>query len=90
MAMNNKGQVIIVRTMIFIAALILAIAVLPFLTSNITTVRGNTGLNCSLDDLTTGVSMTCLEVDLIIPIFFFVVVGAAGNLIYDRIRNPSG
>ncbi len=82
--MNKKGQVILVRLMIYVTAVIFAIMTIPFLKENLEDVTSVSNLNCGAAGLTTGIAMTCLLVDLILPIFIGVVIGVAGVLILKK------
>lgn len=78
----KKGQVTILGLMLFTMVIIFAIMIIPFLQTNITEVRGTTGLNCSNEaNLTTGGSMTCIAVDLILPYFIGAIILVGGGVV---------
>lgn len=81
MAMNNKGQIFLVGLMLGIAAYMLAMAFIDPLSDVINEVRGTDQLDCSNSTISDGHKLTCLQVDLILPIFIGVCVGLAGAYI---------
>ncbi len=80
----NKGQVTILGLMLFTLVIMTAIIIIPFLKETIVDVRGASGLDCTATDLTTGTSMTCLVVDLILPYFIGAIIIAGGGIIAFR------
>lgn len=85
MAMNNKGQALLVGIMIFFMGVVTAIFLIEPLQDMITDSR--TVMSCGTSNLTTGVAATCLIVDLYLPYFIGVVLFAAGGLIiYNKIK----
>ena len=78
---KNKGQATILGLMLFVMVLTFAIMIIPSFKENIIWVRGDEGMNCTSETLTTGQSMTCLAVDLFLPYFIIAIVLAGGGLI---------
>ena len=71
MVMNKKGQQIFLGIMISIMAFIVIILFIPVLKDFIIDTRAD--MSCGSADITTGVKMTCILVDL----YLFYIVGAA-------------
>ncbi|GAG89185.1 unnamed protein product [marine sediment metagenome] len=76
--MNNNGQVFLVGLMLGIAAFMLAMVFINPITDVITEARAADQLDCSNSSITDGKKMTCLMVDLILPIFIGICIGLAG------------
>ena len=78
---NNKGQVFLVGLMLGIFAFILAMVFIDPLSDVINEVRGSSQLDCSNSSISDGHKLTCLEVDLILPLFIGVVIALAGGYV---------
>ena len=81
--MNKKGQnlifAIITGVMIFIAGMLF----LNHIMDDVTLTRA-VGLDCTNTTISDGNKVTCLGVDLVVPIFILTVVSVAGGAIVSR------
>jgi len=78
---SKRGQVFLVGLMLGIATFLLAMIFIDPLTDVITESRSASQLDCSNSSISDGKKMTCLTVDLFLPIFIATVVGLAGAFI---------
>ena len=81
MAMNKKGQWVLVGIMVFIMTFIVIVQFIPILKDQIITARSSPYLDCTNSTITTGTKMTCIVTDL--TLFYFVgvaIAAAAGYL----------
>ena len=81
MVMNNKGQVFLVGLMIGIIGFMAAMVFIDPIADVITEARSSSQLDCSNSSISDGKKMTCLTVDLILPLFIGVCLGMAGAYI---------
>ena len=84
MAMNRRGQVMLVGLMIGIIAFMAAMVFIDPIKDVVTVSRGATQLDCSNDSISDGNKMTCLMVDLLLPGFIGVVFGLAATAIGSK------
>lgn len=72
--MNKKGQAGLVIVLTFFVFLI-GFATLNIIKPEITTARGTDGLNCiNVANITDGTKLTCLAIDLTIPILVWGLI----------------
>jgi hypothetical protein len=72
--MNKKGQMMVLNIMVAFTCIVTAIIFIEPLKEVIG--LGNTALNCAnYALLTTGQAMTCIVLDIILPVFFLTCVG---------------
>ncbi len=83
--MNRKGGIIFgiaVGVMIFIAGMLF----INFFFSLITDVRAADVLNCaSPSTISDGTKMSCLAIDIIIPVLIVIIISFAGGIIADSL-----
>jgi len=84
MAMNRRGQAMLVGVMIAIFVFVFAIICIPALKEVTNLARGTTSLDCTNSSISTGNKMTCLIVDLYLP--YFVGALLAGSVAYILVR----
>ena len=81
--MNNKGQslmlALLAAVMIFMAGMLM----LNHIKDDVTLTRA-IGLDCTNSNISDGAKMTCLGVDLVIPILIIAIVSAAGGAVLSR------
>lgn len=84
--MNKKAQTrigIAVISAIFI--FIVFIPIINLIIPDVTIVRNSANLNCSNpSSISDGTKLTCLAIDLVIPIFIALIIGASGGLIISK------
>ncbi len=82
--MNKQGQAgifIIVAIMIFIVGMVSVNLIKP----DVTTLRSATGLNCvNASAISDGTKLTCLAVDITIPLILVSIFAVAGSLIITK------
>jgi len=82
--MNNKGQIglsIIVAIFIFIIGMVC----INFLKDEVTTARD--ALDCSsVDDISGGIMLACLTIDIVVFYWIIIIFSIAGGLITARMR----
>lgn len=82
--MNKKGNIgisIIVAITLFIAGMIFT----NFITTEVSTARTTTALDCQNSSISDGNKMTCLAVDSVVPYYIILVFSAAGGFITRRL-----
>ena len=72
--MNKKGQVAILGLMVAVFVILMAIILADPLGEIIADARDPSNLDCSNTSISTGQRITCLEVDLMLPLFIGAVV----------------
>ena len=81
--MNNKGQsllfAIIGAVMIFMAGMLF----LNHVMDDVTLAR-TIGFDCDSSTISSGTMLTCIGIDLVIPILIISIVSLAGGLIINR------
>jgi len=81
--MNSKGQnlmlAVLTGVMIFMAGMLF----LNFVKDDVSLTR-TIGLDCSSTTISDGTKLTCLGVDLVIPILMIAIVSAAMGAILSR------
>ncbi len=82
--MNNKGEAglaIVAAIMIFIVGMVS----INLIKTDITTVRGVTGMNCTnVSAISDGSKLACLAVDATIPVGILAIFAVAGGLIINK------
>ncbi len=84
--MNSKGQIghiwlgIIVAIMLFASGMMIVNLIKP----EITLFRQAINMDCNNIDISDGAKVTCLGVDLLIPILIVTVVSVAGGYIASK------
>ena len=80
---TNRGQAALLGIMIFIFTFIIATVLAKPIMDLTDTARDASNMNCEADNLTTGVAMTCIAVDLYLPFFIITVISVgAGYMTY--------
>jgi len=79
--MNTKAQAIFVGLMIGIASFMFAMIVIDPMSDVITEARSSTQLDCTNSSISDGHKMTCLAVDISLPLMIGVFIGLAGAFI---------
>lgn len=83
--MNNKGQVgfgIVIAIFIFV----IGFGVLNIIKPEVTTARGVDGLNCiNATNITDGTKLTCLAVDLTIPLIVLGLFALFSGVVIARL-----
>lgn len=81
--MNRKGQnlllALITAVMIFMAGMLFLNQVM-----NDVALSRTIGIDCSSDTISDGAKVTCIGIDLVIPILIIAIVSAAGGAILSR------
>lgn len=72
--MNNRGQGLILGIMLFVMAFIVAVILTKPIMDFTDEARDADHLNCDADNVTNGVLMTCLVIDLVLPFFIATVI----------------
>jgi len=72
--MNNKGQIAILGLMVLLFVVVIAIALADPLGEIIAGSRDATQLDCANASISTGQRITCLAVDLTLPLFIVAVI----------------
>ena len=88
--MNKGGQVIFYTLMIFVTIVILAMALVSVVKSQVDDARNPTsdtavGLDCSNSSISDYQKGQCLLTDLTTPYFFFGLLGIAGLIVGARV-----
>lgn len=83
--MNNKGQILGIAIVAGIVFFIVGMMLINIIKPEVTTARGNTGLDCSNTSITSANKASCLAVDLVVPIFIVSIISAAGGLVVARL-----
>ena len=90
--LNSKGQVVILGLMLAVAAIVLALALIPAI--NQATGNARINMNCSLPSSDSPVenisispytSATCVSNDFTMPLFFMTCIAVAGIALLGRI-----
>jgi len=85
MVMNNKrGVTIIFGIMMFLFAVLIALAIVSPLKEITDDMRDSTHLNCDADNITTGVAISCITIDLLLPLFIATILGVGVVWITSR------
>jgi hypothetical protein len=86
MAMNKKAQMALVNMMVAIVVIIFAFQFINPIKDEVITGRDADHLNCTSADISTGQKMSCIAVDLYLPLFIILcLAGAGGYLIGKKI-----
>lgn len=93
MAMNKKAQAALVNMMVAIVVIIFAFQFINPLKTEVIDARNATNLDCTNTTITTGQKLSCIAVDLYLPLFIILcLAGAGGYLVGKRIiynyQNP--
>ena len=79
---NRKGQLIVVNIMICVIVIITAIIFIEPLKQVLGI--GITSLDCTNPSISTGVSMTCIGLDFLLPAFILICFGVGLAYIYNK------
>lgn len=90
MAINNKGQVLVVGLMIWVMVFITAIILIEPMKELITDARSPTSMDCGNTSITFGTKATCLIVDLWLPYFIGVVLASGASFMAWRLVSGGG
>lgn len=84
--MNKKAQTLGLAVIIAITIFIVGMLSVNFLTPEITRARNSANLDCSqtLGNISDGVKLTCLTIDLVVPYFIVLIFSVAGGIIVSR------
>lgn len=85
--MNKKGQLNMIGISLMIAIFLFMIGItqINFIKGIVTDVRGGSQLYCSSTNLSDGQKLTCLLVDLVIPLFIITIFSATGGIITAKL-----
>ena len=84
--MNNRGQTLGISIIIAITLLIVGLMSINFIRDEVTTVRSDSGLDCSnATNISDGTKLTCLAVDLVVPYFIVLIFSVVGGIIIARL-----
>ena len=73
--MNNKGQIAGLAIIVTIFVFLIGFGTLNLIKPEVTTARGSSGLDCdNPTNITDGTKLTCLAVDLTIPIIIWALI----------------
>ena len=85
MVMNKKGQMAMVKVMMFIMVFIAVVLFIDPLKEQISTSRSVSNLDCGNSSITTGNKATCIIVDWGLPYFIGIgLAAAAGYGLYKK------
>ncbi len=84
--MNKKGQAMLIfGIMIFVFVFILAVVMTSPLKDFTDTARDSAHLDCDNSSIATGIQLTCVVIDLTLPLFIVTLLTAGtGFLVLDR------
>lgn len=82
--MKKRAQAMLLGVMFFVFAFIMAVVLSQPLREQIDIMRDADHLNCTQDNITTGVALTCVAVDLTLPFFLMTVIVAGTGLIFTK------
>ena len=87
--MNKKGSVIIYGLMVALVLIVLALALAPSVSEQISTARNSSsgdiiGLDCGNDSISTFDKATCLTTDISLPYFIGGLIFIAGGFLTAR------
>tara|TARA_R100000750_G_C2339097_1_gene93406 strand:+ start:732 stop:992 length:261 start_codon:yes stop_codon:yes gene_type:complete len=83
--MNKKAQTLGLAIIVAVTIFIVGMLAINFLKPEITRARGSDQLNCAdTDNISDGVKITCLVVDVVIPYFIILIFLVAGGIITAR------
>ena len=86
MDMNNKGQIsFVLGAMFFVIAISFAVIVMPALKDLIDESRSADSMNCDNTSISSSQYMTCLEMDLVIPMFIGALIFAGLSAIFFKL-----
>jgi hypothetical protein len=82
--MNNKGQRVIFGGMMFLLGVMMVLLLSTPLKDLSANIRDSDHLDCENDTVTTGVALSCVAVDLILPYFLIVILMVGGSYMFYR------
>ena len=85
MVLNRRGQVMLLGVMLFVFSFIVAVLLTSPVRTMTDTARDVDHLNCDANNLTTGVALTCVAVDLTLPFFIITVILSGAGLITSKL-----
>jgi hypothetical protein len=90
MVLNNKGQTIFFSLMLFVAVIVLAMALVVVVKSFVDDARAPTsdtqvGLDCSNSSISDYQKGQCMLTDLATPYFFYGLIGIAALIIGAKV-----
>lgn len=86
MVSNRKGQTLLFGLMIAAYVLIMAILFIDPLVDIFSDVRGTEKLDCTNTSISTGTRLTCIQVDLLLPVFIWVVITAGFGALFFKAK----
>ena len=85
MKMNKRGQTIGLAIIVAIFIFIIGMVCINFLKDEVTTARDS--LDCSsVDDISEGIMLTCLVVDVVVFYWIIIILSVVGGLITSRMK----
>lgn len=86
MGINKKGQMALVNMMVAIIVILFAFQFFNPIKDEVITTRNADNLNCTSTTIPTGQKLSCIAVDLYLPMFIILcLAGAGGYLLGKRI-----
>jgi len=84
--MNKNGQVLLFGVMLAAYVLITAILFIDPLVDIFSDVRGTDKLDCTNSSISTGQRLTCLQVDILLPVFIWTVITAGFGALFFKAK----
>lgn len=81
--MNKRGQNLILALMAAAMIFVSGMLFLNHIKDDVSLTR-SINLDCSNPNNSDGTKLTCLGVDLVVPIVFLLIISLAGGIIFDR------